>query len=125
MFEVLDSELKRLTVDLGKVSGRAVPEVRKVVKRGAQNIKQDWAKGWQGHRHAPALHRAVSYDIERGGLGAEIGPDKGRGSGALGNIYEFGTPRNAPMPAGGPALTKETPKFEQALADCLRQLLER
>ena len=120
------SEVRRLAVELGAVPAQVAPEVRKVVAKGALNIKQDWAKRWAGLSHAPALASAVNYDVKAGpgGAEAEIGPDKSRRQGALGNLIEFGSINNAPHPGGGPALAAEAPKFEKALADVLGDLVE-
>lgn len=101
-------------------------EVDKVVERGALNIKNDWRRRWGGLTHAPALPYAVTYDVTRepgGVICGEIGPDKTKRQGALGNIIEFGSPTSAPHPGGAPALDTEEPRFlaqvEQAV---VRQL---
>ncbi|HTI26183.1 MAG TPA: hypothetical protein VL652_34660 [Kutzneria sp.] len=115
----------RLLASLTKAQSRALPVVEAVVAKGALNIKQDWARRWTGLRHAPALPRAISYDLYHlpGSVRAEIGPDKARRQGALGNIIEFGTPKNAPRPGGLPALQSEAPKTEAALARLAGDLL--
>jgi hypothetical protein len=61
-----------------EAAGRADEELRPVVSKGALNIKNATKAKWAGHRHAPTLAAAVSYDPdeEGGALGAEIGPDK-------------------------------------------------
>jgi hypothetical protein len=120
------SEVRKLAADLGEIPVKAVPEVRAITQKGALNIKQDWQARWRGHPTFPALPSAVSYDtrITAGFVEAEIGPDKGRRQGALGNIIEFGTPNNAPIPAGMPALNAELPKYEKALAEALTKLME-
>ena len=120
------SQVQSFAKDLGKVPGRAVPEIEKVVSKGALNIKQDWAARWKGLSHAPGLASAVNYDIKFGigTIEAEIGPDKGKRQGALGNLIEFGSINNAPHPGGGPALAAEAPKFEKALTDVLGDLVE-
>ncbi|MDP9145659.1 MAG: hypothetical protein M3N43_13385 [Actinomycetota bacterium] len=116
--------LRELLVDLAKAE-RIQPAVRAVVQRGALNVKQDWARRWSGIAHAPALARAITYDTKEtaGQVSAEIGPDKGRRQGALGNIIEFGTSKNAPIPGGMPALAAEGPRFEKALADVAEKAL--
>lgn len=111
--------LAELTAALSRAEARAVPEVGKVVDRGALNIKRGWADRWQGIAHAPALPAAISYDRYHvpGAVAAEIGPDKDKRQGALGNIIEYGTVNNAPRPGGGPALEDEAPRFQRALGD--------
>lgn len=126
MISVSIEGLDALVADLGKASTMAPAEVRKVVQKGALNIKTDWRQKWSGHPHAPALAASVTYDTKETGTGAtaEIGPDKNIGVGPLGNIYEFGTPRNGPRPGGLPALQTEEPKFLQALEDLAGKLLD-
>ena len=106
---------------------RADEELRPVVSKGALNIKDATKAKWAGHRHAPTLAAAVSYDLDEqdGALGAEIGPDKeATGGGPLGTIYEYGTQRTAPQPALNPALDAEGPRFEQAAGDAAEKLAD-
>lgn len=119
------SDLDALARDL-LVATKAVPaETRRVVQRGALNIKRDWQEAWSGLSHAPSLASAVTYDTKETAAGgeAEIGPDKGRRQGALGNLIEFGSVNNGPIPGGGPALMAEAPRFEQAMFDLTADLL--
>lgn len=116
--------------EFAAAASRAVPVTSALmlaaVTKGAVNIKKDWAARWSGMGHAPALPAAVSYDITYGlgGVKAEIGPDKGRRQGALGNLLEFGSVHNAPRPGGMPALDAEAPRFEQALAEAAGKVLD-
>lgn len=106
---------------------RADDELKPVVSKGALNVKKATQATWAGHRHAPALAAAVSYDdprVEGEAIVTEIGPDKDRRQGALGNIYEYGTPNNAPRPALNPALDAEAPKFEAAAGDAAEKLAD-
>lgn len=106
---------------------RADDELRRVVSKGALNIKNATRAKWAGHRHAPTLAAAVSYDLdeEGGALGAEIGPVKeATGGGPLGTIYEYGTQRTAPQPALNPALDAEEPRFEEAAGAAAEKLAD-
>ncbi len=96
-----------------------------VVTKGALNIKNDWRRRWSGIGHAPAVPYSITYDIKALGsrLEAEIGPDKSRRQGALGNILEFGTVNNAPRPGGLPALQAEEPKFVQNISELPEKVL--
>jgi hypothetical protein len=110
-----------------EAAARADEVLKPVVSRGALNIKKETQAKWAGHRHAPTLPAAVSYDLDEkdGAIGAEIGPDKERSpAGPLGTIYEYGTPRNAPRPALNPALDNEAPRFEQAAGDAAEKLAD-
>ncbi len=118
------TQARELVTSLDKATSLALPETTAVVKRGANNIKRDAAERWSGLSHAPALGRAVNYDVwvDWRGPRAEIGPDKNRRQGSLGNLLEYGSIHNAPRPAMAPALAAEEPKFERALGDLAEQL---
>lgn len=115
-----------LIADLNYAAEHVVDETKKVVKRGAQNIKRDTQAKWAGARYAPSLASAVTYDVDvlSKAVRAQIGPDKSRRQGALGNIYEYGVPGTAPQPALSPALDAEEPRFVKALEDMAGDLLE-
>ena len=102
---------------LTKASAVAVEDVTAVVAKGALNIKTDAARRVSGLKHAPAYPRSITYDmyVTFAGPSAEIGPDKNKRQGALGNILEYGTTKNAPIPHMGPAADAEEPKFVSAL----------
>lgn len=119
------SELKRLAASFDSASRRAAPATLPVVKRGAQNIKTNAARMATGIGHAPHYPRSITYDVLvwPRGAEAEIGPDKGRTQGALGNILEYGTSKNAPIPHLAPALEQEAAGFMDALAKAEADLL--
>lgn len=123
--DVTVTGLRELVRDLEAVDNKLPAGVKAVVSKGALNIKNDWKRRWSGIGHAPALPAAVTYDTKesRDSVSAQIGPDKGRRQGALGNIIEFGTSNNAPIPGGLPALAAEQPKFEKALEDVAEKVL--
>lgn len=105
---------------------RADEELRPVVRKGLTNIKNSWRAGWAGFKHAPALPAAVTFDEDEqdGALGGEVGPDKSRRQGALGNLLEFGSQNNAPHPAGQKALDEEAPRFENSAGDVAEKLAD-
>lgn len=111
------ADLRALAAELEVAAMVAPAETRKVVAKGALNIKRDWQERWSGLKHAPALPAAITYDSHETPTGgwAEIGPDKAKRQGALGNLLEFGSLKNPPRPGGAPALEAEAPKFEKAL----------
>ena len=110
------SEVQRLAVDLGRVSAGLVDDVDRVAKRAAQNIKDDLTAQASGSRHFKGMAGSFSYDRHygRSAVGYEIGPDKGRRGGALGNIFFFGGSHggggtgdlDAPLAAEGPRFVK-------------------
>lgn len=87
-------DLNRFGVELGKIASKALPDVDAVLKKGANNIKEDLKAGVRGS-HFRGLAGSLSYDsmYSPGVARYEIGPDKYRRGGALGNIYYFGGSR--------------------------------
>ncbi|VDG77349.1 Uncharacterised protein [Actinobaculum suis] len=120
------SELDALVNDLGAAPGRALDETRKVIEKGAYNIKNDaqdrvrrfMAPARSKVRHYPYL---VTYDLvaDRGGIGAEIGPEIG-GQGSLGHLLEFGTATSGAMPHLIPAFLDEAPVVERYLSEAAK-----
>lgn len=116
--------------DLGRIGRELMPEARKVVSKGALNVKRGWARRWEGHSTIRHLPRSVNYDVDEGPsmVEAEIGPDLVRTQAPLAHIIEFGnveygTLRNAPIPGGQPALDEEEPRFVKAVADLAERIL--
>jgi hypothetical protein len=94
------AEFRQLANDLGRIAGHAVKDVDEVLKKGAQNVKEEMSDDIRKSRHfvgkkGPWLESSISYDSEYriGTPRYVIGPDKSRPGGALGNIYYFGTSR--------------------------------
>jgi hypothetical protein len=119
-------DLDRYVLDLDEALAGALPKVREVVQKGALNIKRDAQRRVGGLAHAPSYPAAISYDttVGAGGVYAEIGPDKGRRQGALGNLIEYGSVNNAPIPHIAPAVDEELPRFERAMEDLAEKLLQ-
>lgn len=113
-------QLVGLAGDLQASSVRAWLEMRAVVEHGAVNVKRDWRANAAASagRHARRYPDSITYDISFTpvGVSAEIGPDKARPQGALGNLLEFGSVKNPPHNDGGRALAAETPRFLAAIA---------
>ncbi|MEU4399778.1 hypothetical protein [Micromonospora orduensis] len=123
---VTSDGLNELRAVLESAADDAVDEGRKVVSKGALNIKKDARRFASGIAHAPAYPSAIGYDVRTAGttVSAEIGPDKAKRQGALGNILEYGTVKNAPYAHLGPALDIESPRFVAAVEQLGVDLLE-
>lgn len=119
------SELTQLEADLGKIPGRMVKDQIEVVEKSAQRVEAAWRQRWSGLSHAPHLAKAVTHDVKvrPGEVTGIIGPDKELRQGALGNVIEYGTSKNAPIPGGGPALTVEEPRLLKAIGDIAEDIL--
>jgi hypothetical protein len=109
-------ELYQLAQAMAANVGQAETEMTGIVIRGALNVKNQWKANAQATAgsHARLYPSTISYTPTPipGGASAEIGPDKGRIQGALGNILEYGTSRQAGHNDGGRALIAEHPRFE-------------
>ncbi len=113
------SGLEAVVADLARAGLELERRTQQVVSRGALNIKRDWqanARATAG-RHARLYPASIGYDLTSGpgGTGAVIGPDKDRPQGALGNLLEYGSSKNAPHNDGGRALAAEEPRFLAAV----------
>lgn len=118
--------IKDLAADLDRAAAMAPIETRKVIQKGALNVKNDWRERWTGFAHAPALPYSITYDTEVRGLSvsAEIGPEHDKRQAPLANLFEYGSVKNAPIPGGAPALEAERPRLERALEDLAYRSLE-
>lgn len=120
------SELATLAVDFGKASGKVVPLVDAAVEHAAFNVKRDLRGQALFSPHFKGMAEAMSYDRAYGlhEVGYEVGPDKERRGGALGNIFFFGGANGG----GGTgdldgAAESERPHLVKALADVAEGLL--
>ena len=120
------SEVHKLAVDLGRGNAATIAGARAILQKGALNIKNGMRSDAKGIRHAPAFPASITYDtkITPFGAEAEIGPDKSKRQGALGNILYFGTSNNAPVIADyARPLKVEAPIFEKFLGDLAAKYL--
>lgn len=98
----ITSELAALEADLRQCAAEIGPQLRKAVEITARNVRDDWREFSGNLRRAPAYSRSITYDIEgrnvfgKGIIRAEIGPEKSRPQGALGNLIEYGSVNNPP-----------------------------
>lgn len=120
-------DLRRdLLVAAATVSQRAEPVLGRagLVIKNAQSAAAAAATPKGYARHYPS---SISYDVDRdpetGTVRLEVGPDKAKVQGALGNILVFGTRNNSPTYDDTAALHAEMPQVEQHLADLGERLL--
>ena len=118
-FSIDTSEVQRLAANLGKVAGAAVKDVDAVFKKGAQNVKDEMQADARGSVHFKGMAGSISYDsaYSVGAVRYEVGPDKSRRGGALGNIYYFGTSRGGGSGDLEKPIRSEAPRLESALLD--------
>jgi hypothetical protein len=120
------SGFDRLEADLRGAGNAVIPFAVKALAVTANNVKKTWRGKVSGAVGLPGLANAVSYDVKASGadIEAEIGYDKNRYQGPLGNISEFGSPTVAPRGYGAAALQENTADFvhglEKAVGDALK-----
>ena len=125
-FTVDVSDVHRLTADLTRAASRALDVVDPVLKRGAQNVKEQMRADAASSRHFSSVAPAISYD--RVGfasrVGYEIGPEIGPFGGSLGGIAYFGGARGGggTLDIDAP-LQAEEPRLVASLARALDGLL--
>ena len=120
------SGLEEVRQDLKTATDTIVNQTRGVVARGSLNIKDDARDLIAGHVgryggvYITSYPRSIGYDVTIDGtvVSSEIGPDKSLPQGPLGNILEYGSINNGPIPHLNPALDRE----EQPFADNLEAL---
>lgn len=124
-------ELMKFAADLGKVAGKAVADIEPVMKKGAQNIKEELqgqldGSSWSGAGRG--LRRSISYDPIGGvgKIGYEIGPDRSIPGGKLANLWYFGGSRGGgygdlegPLASESPALERELGRVVDGWGDAL------
>jgi hypothetical protein len=117
---------KELVAEFDAAIKELPPKAKKIVSKGALNVKADTRRRWRGIAHAPRLPLSVSYDLTEsaGEVSAEIGPVDGPAlQGFLGAIIEFGGIHSGPNPGLLPSLAAEEPKFAAQCDALLAELL--
>jgi hypothetical protein len=111
--------LNELVTDLSDASQKAQRRVPGVIRKAATNVKDDWRQRASGLAHAPLYPSSITFDTSWKGIAyeAEVGPDKDRPQGALGNLITFGSVNNAPTGHDVAVALAEEPKLAKALED--------
>lgn len=111
--------------DLGTFAERLRVNAGKAVKVTSQKVRDDARNRIKGHKYLPAYPYSITYDVKvtAEGVEGEIGPDKGRAQGPLGNIVEYGTSKNAPLPHLGPALDANAEDLVTGIEIAVRQAM--
>lgn len=126
MFDVDGSELRALASDLGRIPGHLLPETDAIVKRGAQNVKDHMNADAAASAHFHGMAGSVTYDsaYRVGGVQYEVGPDKARRGGGIGNIAYFGGANGGggTLDIDAP-LAAEEPRLTSAIGRLLEQVL--
>lgn len=113
------SELHKLSGEFATADRRAQLAAVKAVTAGTKAIEVGARRRVQGLAHAPAYPSSITSEVHIGHdyIEGEVGPDKDRAQGALGNLIEYGSANNAPIEHLGPELMLAAPFVERDLAD--------
>ena len=144
MVDVDNTELDKLAVDLGRAGPAAGPFLAQAIEVTAHNVRDTARENATGMAHAAAFPSSITFDVGAGydissaaavvtggfsgatstTFRAEIGPDKGRAQGALGNLIEFGSVNNPPQGIMHGALKENEADFakgvDRAIDDALK-----
>jgi hypothetical protein len=122
---VIITGLREVEAALAGAPAALQVNVGKAVKVNALKIKQSAQSRIRGHAHLPQYPNSITYDITTSPTHAEaeIGPDKELGQGALGNLIEYGSRKNAPLPHMGPALDENADDLQRGIETALTQAL--
>lgn len=117
--------LNLVVEDLNAFPVRMAVNARKAVQVTSQKVRDDARNRIKGHKYLPAYPYSITYDtkVTAEGVEGEIGPDKGRAQGPLGNIVEYGTSKNAPIPHLGPALDANAEDLVAGIEIAVRQAM--
>lgn len=117
-------DLQRLSYGLGVALARVPVEARGVIKKGAQNIKDDARGRVSQHPSWRHIASSISYDVQGNAFysRASIGYDRS-GQGKLAGIYEFGSARRRPHPTLMPAFEAEKPRFVAEMDKAVKRAL--
>jgi len=117
--------LNVVVADLNAFPRRLAVNVRKAVEVTSRKVRDDARSRIGGHKYLPAYPYSITYDVKATaeGVEGEIGPDKGLAQGPLGNIVEYGTSKNAPIPHLGPALDANAEDLVTGVEIAIRQAM--
>lgn len=122
------SEFMELAADFDDAAGALQKNAVQGITVTSLKTKKTWQQKLAGSSTLPGLPGALSYEVKQGAgeIVSEVGFDKGRGQGALGNVSEFGTPTVAPRGFGLASQEENLDDFvtgqEKARDDALKKL---
>lgn len=109
------SDVSKLAADLGQIAGEIEKPVKSALNVTSMRVKKGAQQKVRGRKHFAQAAQAITFDVttSRAGIESEIGYEKGRAAGQLGNLIEFGAPGAANALAPGNELQR-TLNEEQA-----------
>lgn len=128
-WNIIADEAKALADEFRRIRSRLKPALHKAAVKSAVSLRDDArariiAQSTKGY--VDQYPRSITHTVtdSAGGIvTAEVGPDKNKKQGALGNILEYGTSKNPPYPHLQPALDHEADGFEKNLGDAAEEAM--
>lgn len=120
------SEVNALAEELVQSNAKVREEGKRIVKRGAMNVKRTARSaivGSVGRRHPKWYASSIDFDLDENGLAAEIGPKLGKKQAFLGKVLEYGSATSPPHPHMNPAADEEEPRMQDAVAQMVKRAL--
>ena len=123
------TQVNVLGLELLAASTAILPAVEKIIEVGAAKVKAEAKANIQAadlRGRLPAYPHSITYDMEvdpKGTVSGEVGPDKERPQGPLGNVLEYGTSKGRPVPHLQPALEGEVVIVQQQMAAVAGRLI--
>lgn len=118
------TEITMLASQMEGFRTRLGPAMKDVTSKGALNIKNAAKQSIMAqtrHLYVKQYPNSITYTITKANqqmVEAEIGPDRDKPQGALGNLLEYGTPNNGgPRPHLQPAMDGEADNYERFMAE--------
>jgi hypothetical protein len=111
------AELRQFAIAVGRIADGAYEDVDGVITKAAVNVKTEMVADVSKSPHFKGMAGSITYEHHntRGVIRREVGPDKGRRGGALGNIYYFGTSRGGGSGKIEKPLNSEEPRLMSAI----------
>lgn len=123
------AEIDAMVGEFRRIRGRLKPLMRKAASKSAAKVKADARQRIIAQSTRTYLKQypdSITYTVtESSGsvVKAEIGPDKEKPQGALGNLLEYGTSKLPPLPHLQPALMAEADDFEEHMGDAAEEAI--
>lgn len=88
------SDVLKLAADIGEVADDVEKPVKTALNVTSMRVKKGAQQKVRRRKHFAQAAQAITFDVTatRSGIESEIGYEKGRGAGKLGNLIEFGAP---------------------------------
>ena len=115
-----DAQVVKLAADMRRSAALSLVEITATTVRAGKNIQREARSAAPSGGHVPGYAGKITTSTKKSAwsIEAEVGPLQS-GQGALGEILEFGTARNAPHPHLMPAADAEIPVWLRYVAQAL------